>query len=239
MENLIFPQYRILIVDDEPHICELVRLYLEKKRFQVSIARNGEEALRLLERTEVHLIVLDIMMPEMTGWELCQKIREDRTVPLLMLTARGEKQDKVDGLSLGADDYLVKPFDPNELVARVISLLRRTYLFSQPAHDRTRVIQIDTLKIDTESYTVTLSGELIDLTPREYQLLLQFVRHRNQVLSREQLIEQVWGYDYEGDDRVVDVTVKRLRKKLEDEIAMWSLETVRGIGYKFQMNAHA
>lgn len=224
--------FTLLAADDDPVILELIRLYLTNKGFQLLTAGNGKEALALLHKHTVHLVVLDVMMPEMDGWQLCQAIRESSDIPILMLTAKGESEDKLQGFGFGADDYIVKPFDPNELVARVTSLLRRTYAslrqIKLPAS-----LQFGRLCIQTASHTVSIENELVEVTPKEYKLLLTLAQHVNQVLDRQQLLDLVWGDDYVGEDRVVDVTVKRLRQKLLDDAASWKIETVRGTGYKF------
>lgn len=229
-------QFTIVVADDDQYITELIILYLQKAGFVALPAYDGREAISIVETKNTHLLILDIMLPGMDGWEICESIRKTSNLPIIMLTARGESEDKLHGFGLGADDYVVKPFDPNELVARVFSLLRRTYTNTrQPPPAGT--VQWDTLKIDTAGHTVTIEDEYVDLTPREYQLLLTFVQHPNQVLDRQQLLDLVWGEDYEGEDRVVDVFVKRLRQKLSDDHTSWSIETVRGAGYKFKVEA--
>jgi DNA-binding response OmpR family regulator len=226
--------YTILVVDDDDYITELVQLYLKNKGFYVISASNGKEALKAMEEKEIHLLILDIMLPNINGWKVCETVRKKSDIPILMLTAKGESEDKLRGFLLGTDDYMVKPFDPNELVARVVSLLRRSYTLPQLVKP-TAKIQFGTLEVDTIAYVVTINNELVDVTPREYQLLLTFARHPNQVLERQQLLDLVWGEDYIGEDRVVDVFVQRLRHKLSDEAATWKIETVRGIGYKFRV----
>ncbi|MCF8564148.1 response regulator transcription factor [Alicyclobacillus tolerans] len=235
MRDAFHPEdFHILIVDDDKNITDLIRMYLEHRGFQVSSADNGMSGLSKVEAGVVHLVLLDLMMPQMNGWELCRKIRERGDIPILIMTARGDGSDKLHGFEIGADDYLVKPFDPNELVARTISLLRRTY---QPRVKVTPVtaIRFDTLVIDTAAQTVSVRDKTVILTPREYQLIRIFAEHPNQVLNRQQLLDLVWGIDYMGEDRVVDVFVKRLRQKLSDVRQKWSIVTVRGEGYKFQL----
>jgi DNA-binding response OmpR family regulator len=235
MENRIIPEnYNILVVDDDIYINEMIQLYLKNKGFHIVSAYSGPEALNFLQANTFHLTVLDIMLPEMSGWEVCQSIREYSEMPILMLTAKGENEDKVKGLSLGADDYLVKPFDPNELVARVISLLRRSYAISKKVINRS-FNQFGELRIDTFGRTVSIGNDFIDLTPREFQLLLILTQHPNQVFDRQQLLDLVWGEDYMGEDRVVDVFVTRLRSKLTSDQDRWKIETIRGIGYKFKV----
>ena len=250
--------YHILVVDDDPNILLLVRMYLLHRGFQVSCADDGIAGLEQVERGYVHLVILDLMMPVMDGWELCRRVRERGDIPILMMTARGDNSDKLHGFEIGADDYLVKPFDPNELVARTTSLLRRTY---QPRVNITPLsaLRFGTLLIDTAARTVSVSGQSVILTPREYQLLRILTEHPNQVLSRQQLLDFVWGIDYFGEDRVVDVFVKRLRQKLghnrtpaqrensrqtnasesgeklHSNKGRWSIVTIRGEGYSFKL----
>lgn len=235
MQQRIVPeQLTILVVDDDMYILELIDLYLKNKGFQVLKAGSGQKALNLLRTNVVHLIILDIMLPQMSGWEVCQSVREGSDVPILMLTAREGSEDKVKGLNLGADDYLVKPFDPNELVARVLALLRRAFS-PQKRVVPLPLITLGTLKINTIRHVVTVREEYIELTPREFQLLLVFAKHPNQVFNREQLLDLVWGEDYLGEDRVVDVFVTRLRSKLPSDDGTWSIQTVRGFGYKLRV----
>ncbi|WP_108670282.1 response regulator transcription factor [Peribacillus acanthi] len=232
MQNKINPnQHTILVVDDDIYITEMIQLYLVKKGFHVLSAHNGIEALNLIQSHNIHCMILDIMLPHMDGWQVCEKARQKSDIPILMLSAKGESEDKVQGLTLGADDYLVKPFDPNELIARVISLLRRANFQT----DSTTTIEMGSLRIDVVGRTVMIGIEYIDLTPREYQLLLVLVKHPNHVFNRQHLLDLVWGEDYMGEDRVVDVFVTRLRHKLSTDEEIWKIETVRGIGYKFTM----
>lgn len=227
--------FQILVVDDDIHIVDLMRLYLENSRFRVVSAQQASEAFACLATHTVHLVVLDIMLPDMDGWTLCQRLREIGDVPVLMVTAKGERRDKLQGFQLGADDYLVKPFDPNELVARITSLLRRTY---QPRVNlAAKKLRFGHLCIDTASHSAIIHDKPVLLTPREYQLLHIFAEHPNHVLARQQLLDLVWGMDYDGDDRVVDVFVKRLREKLRQSAhsEVWTIATVRGSGYKFKV----
>jgi DNA-binding response OmpR family regulator len=228
--------YTVLIADDDVYITDLIRMYLAGNGFQVVCASTGSDALRIVRTQPIHLIVLDIMMPDKDGWLICREIRSSSDVPILMLTAKGESEDKLRGFGLGADDYIVKPFDPNELVARIVSLLRRTYSSLRQLKLPSSV-RIGTLTIETASHQVYIDNDLVELTPKEYKLLLAFVQHPNQVLARQQLLDIVWGDDYFGEDRVVDVTVKRLRQKLAPESPEWSLETVRGAGYMLRTEA--
>jgi len=221
----------ILVVDDEPNIIELARLYLEKEGFRIAEASGGEEALRLFEEVSPALIVLDIMIPEPDGWEVCRRIRARSQLPIIMLTAREDEVDKVVGLELGADDYLTKPFSPRELVARVKAVLRRT----RPASESEEVLHADDLVIDASRRRVTQGEKEIDLTPREFDLLYTLALNRGIVMSRERLLERVWGYDYFGDTRTVDVHIRHMREKLgEDSSDPRYVETVWGVGYKFR-----
>jgi len=221
----------ILVVDDEPNIIELARLYLEKEGFRIAEASGGEEALRLFEEVSPALIVLDIMIPEPDGWEVCRRIRARSQLPIIMLTAREDEVDKVVGLELGADDYLTKPFSPRELVARVKAVLRRT----RPASESQEVLHADDLVIDASRRRVTQKEKEIDLTPREFDLLYTLALNRGIVMSRERLLERVWGYDYFGDTRTVDVHIRHMREKLgEDSSNPRYVETVWGVGYKFR-----
>lgn len=234
MNSFFAKDFSVLIVDDDIYITDLIRLYLQKQGFQVTCAGNGMEALSKLQSETIHIVILDLMMPEMNGWELCKKIQESYSLPVLMVSARGEMSDKLQGFSLGADDYIVKPFDPNELVARLISLLRRSYLSRQQTLLST--LRFNDFIIDLQAHEVFLKGERLELSPREYQFIHILAKHPNQVLTRQQLIDLVWGIDFLGEDRVVDVLVKRLRKKIPAS-RHYQICTVRGIGYKFQVEA--
>lgn len=232
MPEPFFPQdFHVLVVDDDKNINEVVRIYLEHEGFQVSCASNGIEGIEMLESGAIHLVILDLMMPDMDGWEMCSRIRKLLDIPILMLTARGDSSDKLRGFEFGTDDYLVKPFDPNELVARAISLLRRSY---QSPSNITPVTtaRFGKLLIDKAAHNVWVDGQPVMLTPREYHLMDIFSEHPNQVLTRQQLLDLVWGVDYFGDERVVDVFVKRLRQKLKSDDATWCIVTMRGEGYK-------
>ena len=226
-------QVKILVVDDEPNIVNTVRAYLEKENFRVFTAANGPDALDAARRLEPDLIVLDIMLPELDGLELLREVRKQSDVYVLMLTARAEEIDRVVGLTMGADDYMTKPFSPRELVARVKAILRRDRGTSRVAD--TARLEFERLTVDLDEHRVWKDGEEIELTPLEFDLLCAFASHPGLVLSREQLIRQVWGYDYYSDDRVVDVHIGRLRKKIEDEASKPTLiTTVRGAGYRFE-----
>lgn len=222
---------KILVVDDEPTIVSTVRAYLEQEGFAVQTAASGPAALQAARAFRPDLIVLDIMLPGMDGIEVLRRLRQDSEVYVLMLTARAEETDKVVGLTVGADDYLTKPFSPRELVARVKAILRR----GRGDGAGEPVLAFRRLRIDPDARQVWKDGEAVELTPIEFELLEALARHRGRVLSREQLIEQVWGYDYYGDERVVDVHLGRLRKKVEDDPSHPTLiVTVRGAGYRFE-----
>ncbi len=224
---------KIMIVDDDANICELVRLYLKKEGYDTIICGNGEKALEEFEKEKPDMAILDIMMPKMDGMTVCREIRKTSTMPIIMLTAKGETFDKVLGLELGADDYMVKPFEGKELVARVKAVLRR----SESKGDETeeKIIQYPNITINLTNYELTLGGKSYDIPPKELELLYFLASHPNRVFTREQLLEDVWGFDYYGDSRTVDVHVKRLREKLEGYDESWSLKTVWGVGYKFEV----
>jgi two-component system OmpR family response regulator len=221
---------RILVVDDDPHIRELLGFYLQRDGFEVLEAADGLEALSVLDSTKVELVVLDVMMPRIDGWELCREIRERSQIPVLMLTAKGETTDKIKGLQLGADDYLVKPFDPPELVARVKALLRRYRIVTE------QTVQVGELVLDRKTHHVSLNGKDLSLPPKEFELLFKLASHPGRTLSREQLIEDIWGYDFEGDERTVDVHIKRLRDKFPEDSCSFRIRTVRGLGYRLEVN---
>ncbi len=229
-------QASILAVDDDVNICELVRLYLEKDGFSVTCAHDGEAALRRFKSGKFDLVVLDLMLPNIDGMDVCREIRRTSTVPIIMLTAKGETLDKILGLELGADDYIVKPFEPKELVARVKAVLRRTQ--GAPSEEE-RSVSYPGLSISLVNYEMTVGGTPISVPPKELELLYHLASHPNRVYTREQLLEEVWGFDYFGDSRTVDVHVKRLREKLEGAEYGWQLKTVWGVGYKFEVKSFA
>ncbi len=224
-----------MIVDDDANICELVRLYLKKEGFDTIVCSNGEKALEEFEREKPDLAILDVMMPKMDGMTVCREIRKTSTMPIIMLTAKGETFDKVLGLELGADDYMVKPFEGKELVARVKAVLRRSEAKNDDTEDK--IIRYPNIEINLTNYELTLGGQSYDIPPKELELLYFLASHPNRVFTREQLLEDVWGFDYYGDSRTVDVHVKRLREKLEGFDESWSLKTVWGVGYKFEVKA--
>ena len=224
---------RILVVDDDKNICEIIRLYLEKEGFLVTIANDGEEALQLFRETTPSVVVLDVMMPKMDGFQVCREIRRVSSIPVIMLTAKGETFDKVLGLELGADDYMVKPFENKELVARIKAVLRRY----EPKDNVDKEIIYPNICINLTNYELKINGETVDVPPKELELLYYLATNPNKVFTREQLLETVWGFDYFGDSRTVDVHVKRLREKLElaGDAVNWQLKTVWGVGYKFEV----
>lgn len=230
---------RILIVDDDENIAELISLYLIKECFDTEIALNGEEALHKFKSYQPQLILLDIMLPGIDGYDVCREIRKSSNVPVIMLSAKGEVFDKVLGLKIGADDYMVKPFDSNELVARVQAILRRVSQnegekATNVQEDQGEYVKYEGLVVNLTSYSVVYNGELIEMPPKELELLYFLARNPNQVFTREQLLDKIWGYDYIGDTRTVDVHVKRVREKIKDG-SNWSIATVWGIGYKFEV----
>jgi len=223
---------KILIVDDDQNICELIRLYLEKDHFTTAIAHNGQQALELVATEKPDLILLDIMMPKLDGWQVCREIRKTLSTPIIMLTAKGEVFDKVLGLELGADDYITKPFDTKELLARVKAVLRRTEKIDR--EDKVKEVRYDNLIINLTNYELVVNGKRVDTPPKELELIFHLASNPNRVYTRDQLLDEVWGFDYYGDSRTVDVHVKRLREKLEGVSEKWSLKTVWGVGYKFE-----
>lgn len=222
---------KILVVDDDVNICELLRLYLEKDGYSVIIVNDGMEAISAFQDSKPDLVLLDIMLPKLDGWQVCREIRKTSDTPIIMLTAKGETFDKVLGLELGADDYVVKPFDAKEVVARVKAVLRRSG--GNPT-DAVKEVQYDKLVINLTNYELRVNGEQIDTPPKELELIYHLASNPNRVFTRDQLLDEVWGFDYYGDSRTVDVHVKRLREKLEGISDKWTLKTVWGVGYKFE-----
>ena len=223
---------KIMVVDDDPNIRELVRLYLEKEGFEVTCAERGDEAVKLFRASPPNLMLLDVMLPGMDGWQVCREVRKISNIPIIMLTAKDETFDKVLGLELGADDYIVKPFDMKELVARIKAVIRRFQVAEAPEKE----LVFPGLTINISQYTVTYMGKPLEMPPREIELLYFLASHPGMVFTREQLLEQVWGYDYFGDSRTVDVHIKRLREKLSGgEELGWQIKTVWGVGYKFEV----
>ncbi|MDK8642992.1 MULTISPECIES: response regulator transcription factor [Bacillati] len=224
---------QVLVIDDEWNVRNLLRIYLAKNGFEVMEAKNGYEGVRLAEQQSFDLIILDVMMPDMDGWEVCKKIRETKDTPILMLTARTDTKDKVKGLTMGADDYLVKPFDSDELIARVFALLRRSSISQTTTVSRV-ITNLD-LTIDPEGRQVLVREQPIDLTPKEFELLFVLAENPRRAFERENLLEKVWGGDYFGDFRTVDTHVKNIREKVRKaELSFNPIQTVWGVGYKFQ-----
>ena len=226
-------QYKILIVDDDENICELLRLYLEKDGFETVVANDGEQAVDYAAKYTPDLILLDIMLPKLDGWQVCREIRKSSDVPIIMLTAKGETFDKILGLELGADDYISKPFDTKEVIARIKAVLRRSS--DKDKASQIQEVKYDKLRINLTNYELEVNGVKIDTPPKELELIYHLASNPNRVYTRDQLLDEVWGFDYYGDSRTVDVHVKRLREKLENVSDRWSLKTVWGVGYKFEV----
>lgn len=224
---------KIMVADDDKNICELLRLYLEKEQYTVVIANDGTEAIAKFNAEAPALILLDVMMPGLDGWQVCREIRKKSNVPIIMITAKGETFDKVLGLELGADDYVVKPFDSKEIVARIKAVLRRTNNGSQP-ENTVREVSFDKLVVNMTKYELKVDGKPVDTPPKELELLFHLASNPNRVYTRDQLLDEVWGFEYYGDSRTVDVHIKRLREKLEGVSDKWTLKTVWGVGYKFE-----
>ena len=222
---------KIMIVDDDSNICELLRLYIEKEGYETVVVNDGETAIATLPVQNPKLILLDIMLPKLDGWQVCREIRKSSDVPIIMITAKGETFDKVLGLELGADDYISKPFDTKEVVARIKAVLRRVYNDDEAA----KLVKFDKLEINLTNYELIVDGVQIDTPPKELELVFHLAKNPNRVYTRNQLLDEVWGFDYYGDSRTVDVHVKRLREKLEGVSDQWSLKTVWGVGYKFEV----
>jgi DNA-binding response OmpR family regulator len=220
----------ILVVEDDRNISELIQMYLVKEGVEVRIAGDGGKAIEEFERQVPDLILLDIMLPVMDGWAVCAKIRETSKVPIIMLTAKSEVFDRIQGLEMGADDYIVKPFEMKELLARINAVLRRTEIPT----DTSKKLTFDNLVINLDSYELIVAGQRIDTPPKELELLYHLAATPNRVYTRNQLLDEVWGFDYFGDSRTVDVHIKRLREKVENVSDQWALKTVWGVGYKFE-----
>ena len=223
---------KILIVDDDQNICELLRLYLEKEGYAVKSVNDGVSAVNAFKQENPDLTILDIMLPKLDGWQVCREIRKFSDKPIIMLTAKGETFDKVLGLELGADDYMTKPFDTKEMVARIKAVLRRTS--AGPAAESVKEVHYENLSINLTNYEMKVNGKPVDTPPKELELIYHLASNPNRVFTRDQLLDEVWGFDYYGDSRTVDVHVKRLREKLEGVSDKWDLKTVWGVGYKFE-----
>ena len=225
-------QYKILIVDDDVNICELLRLYLEKDGFETLVANDGRTAVDYALKHSPDLILLDIMLPVLDGWQVCREIRKSSQVPIIMLTAKGETFDKILGLELGADDYVCKPFDTKEVIARIKAVLRRSN--DNDKQNQVEEVRYDKLRINLTNYELVVDSKRIDTPPKELELIYHLASNPNRVYTRDQLLDEVWGFDYYGDSRTVDVHVKRLREKLEGVSDKWELKTVWSVGYKFE-----
>ena len=223
----------VLGVEDDRNIAELLQMYLEKEGYTVTVAADGGQGLSAFRSGKPDLVLLDVMMPVMDGWAVCRAIRAESTTPVIMLTAKGETDDKVAGLKQGADDYITKPFEMKEVLARIEAVLRRTS--GVTAEKKSRRLTFDKLVIDMDSFELIVDGKKVDTPPKEMELLFYLASSPNRVYTRNQLLDEVWGFDYFGDSRTVDVHVKRLREKLEGIEAGWSLKTVWGVGYKFEV----
>ena len=230
---------KILVVDDDKNICELLNIYLKNEGYNVVFAYDGSDAVNKAKEEKPDLIVLDVMMPIINGWEACKLIRQFTTVPIIMLTALDTLENKVQGLNIGADDYIVKPFEPVEVLARINAHLRREETKSQKEESTSgSEVEVDNLKVNMDTYEVKLNNELItDLKPKEIQLLYFFMTNKNQVFTREQLLDKVWGYEYFGGTRTVDVHIKSVREKLSSDKNKWEIKTIWNVGYKFEIKS--
>ena len=223
---------KLLVIDDDPNICEMMRLYFENEGYKVKTAYDGAQGVIAFKNYEPDLVLLDIMMPKKDGWQVCREIREISGKPVIMITAKGDVFDKVLGLELGADDFIVKPFDMKEISARIKAVLRRYNAHANSMDNE--VVKFEKIEISLQKYELKLAGKTIDIPPKELELLYFLASNCNRVFTRDQLLDKVWGFDYLGDSRTVDVHVKRLREKLEGVSEKWSLKTVWGVGYKFE-----
>ena len=225
---------KVLVVDDDPNICEVLRMYLENEGYSVILSYDGEEALVKFNALKPDVILLDVMLPSLDGWQVCREVRKKSSVPIIMITAKGDTFDKVLGLELGADDYIVKPFDTKEVVARIKAIARR--IGNVPTEAEVKEVRYDKLSVNMTRYELRVNGKVVDTPPKELELLYFLASSPNQVFTREQLLDHIWGYEYIGDTRTVDVHIKRLREKIKDH-EDWAISTVWGIGYKFDPDA--
>ena len=223
---------KVLIVDDDKNICDLLRLYLEKEGYSVILSHDGEEAVVKFNALKPDIVLLDVMLPGLDGWQVCREIRKKSNIPILMITAKSDTFDKVLGLELGADDYIVKPFDSKEVIARIKAVVRRTG--QSPAEMEVREVRYDKLSVNMTRYELKVDGKVVDAPPKELELLFYLASNPNRVYTRDQLLDEVWGFEYYGDSRTIDVHIKRLREKLEGVSDTWELKTVWGVGYKFE-----
>ena len=226
------PGLKIMVVDDDGNICELLRLYLEKEGFETVTVSDGARAVELFDTEKPDLMLLDVMMPKLDGWQVCREIRKKSQCPIIMITAKGEVFDKVLGLELGADDYVVKPFETKEVIARIKAVLRRSGISEAK---KERKVEYDGLYINMENYELRVRGKVVDTPPKEMELIYHLASNPNRVYTRDQLLDEVWGFEYYGDSRTVDVHIKRLREKLDGVSDQWALKTVWGVGYKFEV----
>ncbi len=225
----------VLVIEDDLNIAELIRLYLEKNEFKVSIANDGKSGVDMFSSEHPDIVLLDIMLPVMDGWEVCKEIRKSSKTPIIMLSAKDETRDKITGLELGADDYISKPFDMKEVIARINAVLRRYDDKAAGENFDANIKSFDNLIINMSAYEVVISNKKVDMPPKELELLNFLASHPNKVFTRNQLLDDVWGFEYFGDSRTVDVHIKRLREKLDGASDKWSLKTVWGVGYKFEL----
>ena len=223
---------KVLVVDDDPNICDVLRMYLENEGYSVILSYDGEEALVKFNALKPDIILLDVMLPTQDGWQVCREVRKKSSVPIIMITAKGDTFDKVLGLELGADDYVVKPFDAKEVVARIKAIARR--VGNTPEESEIKEVRYDKLSVNMTRYELRVDGKVVDTPPKELELLFYLASNPNRVYTRDQLLDEVWGFEYYGDSRTIDVHVKRLREKLEGVSDKWSLKTVWGVGYKFE-----
>lgn len=229
-------QTKVLVADDDPNVREIIRLYFSKQQIDLVVASDGQQAIEMMEKEMPDMVILDVMMPQMDGFEACREIRKKWDTPIIMLTAKDEEFDRVLGLELGADDYVTKPFSPRELVARIRAVLRRMQPKDKAVEDAPAILVFDQLTIDIDKREVVVAGEKISFRPKEFDLLVQLAKSPGSVFSREQLLEQVWGFDYFGDVRTIDVHIKKIRQRL-DKLPYECIHTVWGIGYKFGVEA--
>lgn len=225
---------KVLVVDDDKNICELLRLYLEKEGYSAIISHDGEEAVVKFNALKPDIILLDVILPGLDGWQVCREIRKKSNVPIIMITAKGETFDKVLGLELGADDYVVKPFDTKEVIARIKAVYRR--VGQTATKSEVKEVKYDKLSVNMTRYELKVNGNILDTPPKELELLFHLASNPNRVYTRDQLLDEVWGFEYYGDSRTIDVHVKRLREKLEGVSDKWELKTVWGVGYKFEVD---
>ena len=227
------PQGKVLIIDPDKNICELLRIYLEREGYSVITSGDGEEGLLKFSALKPDIVLLEVALPGVDGWQICREIRKKSNIPLIYITAKSEVFDKVLGLELGADDYVTKPFDNKELVARIKAVMRRAN--DNDSKDKVNEVRFDKLTVNITNYELVVDGKMIDTPPKELELIYHLASNPNRVYTRDQLLDEVWGFDYYGDSRTVDVHVKRLREKLENVSDKWSLKTVWGVGYKFEV----